>query len=38
MLNAEHTDLLKLSPSERQRLAQDLLDSLSPVDTQKGGL
>ena len=32
MLNAEHADLLKLSPSERLLLAQDLWDSLSPED------
>jgi putative addiction module component (TIGR02574 family) len=32
MLNAEHADLLKLSPSERLLLAQDLWDSLNPED------
>jgi putative addiction module component (TIGR02574 family) len=32
MLNAEHADLLKLSPSERILLVQDLWDSLSPED------
>jgi putative addiction module component (TIGR02574 family) len=32
MLNAEHADLLELSPSERILLAQDLWDSLSPED------
>jgi putative addiction module component (TIGR02574 family) len=32
MLNAEHAHLLKLSPSERLLLAQELWDSLSPDD------
>jgi Putative addiction module component len=32
MLNAEHADLLKLSPSERLLLVQDLWDSLNPED------
>jgi len=32
ILNAEHADLLKLSPSERLLLAQDLWDSLNPED------
>ena len=32
MLNAEYADLLKLSPSERLLLAQDLWDSLNPED------
>ena len=32
MINAEHANLLKLSPSERLLLAQDLWDSLNPED------
>jgi putative addiction module component (TIGR02574 family) len=32
MLNAEHADLLKLSPSEQLLLAQDLWESLNPED------
>jgi putative addiction module component (TIGR02574 family) len=32
MLNTEHADLLKLSPSERLLLVQDLWDSLNPED------
>jgi putative addiction module component (TIGR02574 family) len=32
MINAEHVNLLKLSPSERLLLAQDLWDSLNPED------
>jgi len=31
-INAEHANLLKLSPSERLLLAQDLWDSLKPED------
>jgi putative addiction module component (TIGR02574 family) len=32
MLNTKHAELLKLSPSERLLLAQDLWDSLNPED------
>lgn len=32
MMNVEYADLLKLSPSERLLLAQDLWDSLTPED------
>lgn len=32
MMHVEYADLLKLSPSERLLLAQDLWDSLNPED------